>query len=126
VKPYLQDLFPGSALDAGEGLDVVGLQSGNLKEPFSELSGGAQEQMSLLTRIGLAEVLAGEGTLPLILDDALINTDPARIRSVHRALFRVADKLQIVVFSCHDVLFDRLGAEFVVKLEKQRYDARAS
>jgi DNA repair exonuclease SbcCD ATPase subunit len=121
VKPYLQDLFPGSTLDAGEGLDVVGLQSGNLKEPFTELSGGAQEQISLLTRIGLAEVLAGEGTLPLILDDALINTDPERIRRIHRALFRAADKLQVILFSCHDVLFDGLGAEFVVKLEKGRH-----
>lgn len=121
VRPYLQDLFPGSVLDAGEGLDVVGLQSGNLKEPFAELSGGAQEQISLLTRIGLAEVLAGEGTLPLILDDALINTDPERIRRVHRVLFRAADKLQVILFSCHDVLFDGLGAEFVAKLEKGRH-----
>jgi hypothetical protein len=126
VKPYLQDIFPGSSLDAGEGLEVVGLQSGNLREPYTELSGGAQEQISLLTRIGLAEVLAGDGTLPLILDDALINTDPDRIRGVHRALFRAAERLQIIVFSCHDVLFDGLGAEFVVKLEKQRYGGRAS
>jgi DNA repair exonuclease SbcCD ATPase subunit len=120
VKPYLQDLFPGSTLDTGEGLDVMGLQSGNLKEPFAELSGGAQEQISLLTRIGIAEVLAGDGTLPLILDDALINTDPERIQRVHRALFRAANKLQVILFSCHDVLFDGLGAECVVTLEKGR------
>jgi len=120
VKPYLQELFPGSTLDAGEGLDIAGLQSGDLKEPFGELSGGAQEQISLLTRIGLAELLAGDGTLPLILDDALINTDPQRIQRVHRVLFRAANSLQVVLFSCHDVLFDGLGAEVVVKLQKQR------
>jgi hypothetical protein len=124
VKPYLQDLFPGSTLDAGEGLDIAGLQSSDLKEPFEALSGGAQEQISLLTRLGLAEVLAGEGTLPLVLDDVLINTDPERIRRIHRALYRAADKLQILLFSCHDVLFDGLGAEYVVKLEKQRFSAR--
>lgn len=39
VKPYLQELFPGSTLDASDGFDVAGLQSGNLKEPFTELSG---------------------------------------------------------------------------------------
>jgi DNA repair exonuclease SbcCD ATPase subunit len=126
VKPYLQDFFPGSTLDAGEGLEIIGLQSGDLKEPFGELSGGAQEQISLLTRIGIAEVLAGDGTLPLILDDALINTDPERIKRVHRALFRAADKLQVILFSCHDVLFDGLGAEFVMKLEKCRYGVRTS
>ena len=80
VRPYLQELFPGCGLDAGEGPGILGLQSEQLKEPFDELSGGAQEQISLVTRIGLAEVLAAEGTLPLILDDALVNTDPERVR----------------------------------------------
>jgi DNA repair exonuclease SbcCD ATPase subunit len=126
VKPYLQDLFPGSSLDAGEALEVVGLQSGDLKEPYEALSGGAQEQISVLTRIGLAEVLAGEGTLPLILDDVLINTDPDRIKRMHRVLYRAADKLQILLFSCHDVLFDGLGAEYVVTLKTQRQGSRAT
>jgi len=122
VRPYLQALFPGSELSAGEGLDVLGLQSDQLNEPFADLSGGAQEQISLLTRIGLAEVLAGdEGTLPLILDDALINTDPERIRLIQRLLSRAADNLQIILFSCHDVLFDGLGAEFVQQLDRRRH-----
>lgn len=126
VKPYLQDLFPGSTLDAGEGLDIAGLQSGDLKEPYDALSGGAQEQISLLTRIGLAEVLAGDGTLPLVLDDVLVNTDPERIKRIHRVLFRAAGKLQILLFSCHDILFDGLGAEYVIYLDKQRQGARVS
>jgi DNA repair exonuclease SbcCD ATPase subunit len=121
VKPYLQELFPGYELDAGERLDVLGLQSEHLKEPFDEMSGGAQEQISLLTRIGLAEVLAADGTLPLILDDALVNTDPERIRRIQRLLFRAAGSLQIILFSCHDVLFDGLGAEFVRQLERRRH-----
>jgi energy-coupling factor transporter ATP-binding protein EcfA2 len=121
VRPYLQELFPGCGLDAGDGLDILGLQSQQLNEPFDELSGGAQEQISLVTRIGLAEVLAAEGTLPLILDDALINTDPERIRRIQRLLFRAADNLQIILFSCHDVLFDGLGAEFVRQLGRRRH-----
>jgi uncharacterized membrane protein YheB (UPF0754 family) len=121
VRPYLQELFPGCGLDAGEGLDIRGLQSEQLSEPFGELSGGAQEQVSLLTRIGLAEVLAADGTLPLVLDDALVNTDPERIRRIQRLLFRAADNLQIILFSCHDVLFDGLGAEFVRQLGRRRH-----
>jgi DNA repair exonuclease SbcCD ATPase subunit len=121
VRPYLQELFPGYVLDAGEGLDILGIQSEQLTEPFGELSGGAQEQISLLTRIGLAEVLAAQGTLPLVLDDALINTDPERIRRIQRLLFRAADNLQIILFSCHDVLFDGLGAEFVRQLGRRRH-----
>lgn len=121
VRPYLQELFPGCVLDTGESLDILGLQSRELNEPFDELSGGAQEQISLLMRIGLAEVLAADGTLPLVLDDALVNTDPQRIRQIQRLLFRAADNLQIILFSCHDVLFDGLGAEFVQQLARRRH-----
>ena len=120
VRPYLASLFPGCDLDLGDALGMVGLRGEALSEPFEELSGGAQEQLALLARIGLAEVLAGEGTLPLILDDSLVNTDPLRIRQIHRVLFRAADTLQVLVFSCHDVLFDGLGADQVFRLSGSR------
>ena len=120
VRPYLVSLFPGCDLDLGEELGMVGLRGDALSEPFEALSGGAQEQLALLTRIGLAEVLAGEGTLPLVLDDSLVNTDPLRIRQIHRVLFRAADRLQLLVFSCHDVLFDGSGAEQVFRLSGSR------
>ena len=120
VRPYLVSLFPGSELDLGEELGMVGLRGETVREPFEELSGGAQEQLALLTRIGLAEVLAGEGTLPLVLDDSLVNTDSERIRQIHRLLFRAADRLQVLVFSCHDVFFDGLGAQQVFRLNGVR------
>ncbi|TJY57202.1 hypothetical protein E4T66_17485 [Sinimarinibacterium sp. CAU 1509] len=121
IRPYLSDLFPGSTLSTGENLEFTGLLSGNVAEPFADLSGGAQEQLSLLTRIGLAEVLAGGGTLPLVLDDALVNTDVERIARIQKALYRAAQGgLQVLLFSCHDVLFDSLGADRVITLATQR------
>lgn len=121
IRPYLHDLFPGSQIDAGENLQFEGLHTGNVKEPFEQLSGGAQEQVSLLTRIGLAEVLAGGGALPLVLDDALINTDPKRIARIQRALFRAAQNgIQVLLFSCHDLLFDSFGADRVYELPGTR------
>lgn len=126
IAPYLADLFPGSVLASGDALDFVGLQTGNVLESHDELSGGAQEQLALLTRIGLAEVLAGDGTLPLLLDDALVNTDPNRIKLLYRALYRAAKTLQVILFSCHDVLFDGLGAERTITMPPQRRLERAA
>ena len=120
VKPYLASLFPACELDMDEELGMVGLRSETLSEPFEDLSGGAQEQLALLTRLGLAEVLAGEGTLPIVLDDSLVNTDPERIRRIHRVLFRAAERLQVLLLSCHEVLFDGLGAEEVYRLNGTR------
>lgn len=120
IQPYLADIFPGSSLQHGDKLDFTGLQSSNIEEGFEALSGGAQEQFSLMTRIGLAEVLAGEDRLPLILDDSLVNSDADRIKLVHRVLDRASDKLQIIVFTCHEVLFDALGAEYHQRLSATR------
>ena len=53
----------------------------------ASLSGGAQEQTLFADthRHGRGPG-CGRGTLPLILDDALINTDPERIRRIQRLL----------------------------------------
>ena len=58
--------------------------------------------------------------MPRVLDDSLVNTDPERIRRIHRVLYRAAENLQVLVLSCHDVLFDGLGAEQVFKLSGAR------
>ena len=55
-----------------------------------------------------------------MLDDVLINTDPERIKLIHRVVYKAAERLQILLLSCHDVLFDGLGADYVVKMDKQR------
>lgn len=121
VQPYIQEIFPGSTLDAGEEFSIQGLKSPHYPEPYDHLSGGAREQLALITRIGFAEVLAGNGRLPLLLDDALVNTDPLRMLRVHRVLDRASETLQVIVFTCHDVLFDALGAEAVFTLGSRRY-----
>lgn len=118
IKPYLASLFPGSTLDTGADLNFDGLRTGNTQEPFCDLSGGAQEQLTLLTRLGIAEVLAGDGTLPILLDDALVNSDSERIQRIHRVLFKAAEKLQVIMFTCHDVLFDALGAHRTIRLSR--------
>lgn len=120
VEPYLRAIFPGCTLHAGEEFRIDGLKSPQYAEPFDELSGGAREQLALITRLGFAEVLAGDERLPLLLDDALVNTDPVRIRAIHRVLDRASEKLQIIVFTCHDILFDALGAEATFTLAARR------
>jgi chromosome segregation ATPase len=118
VQPYLQGLLPDTQLDMGEGWTVNGLRSGDRVEDFDALSGGAKEQVGLLVRLGLAEVLGQGEPLPVVLDDCLVNTDPERQQDMLRLLYRASKKQQILLFSCHDVAFDRLGAT-------RRYDLPA-
>jgi hypothetical protein len=110
VEPYLRGLLPDTQLEMGEGWTVNGLRAGDRVEDFEALSGGAKEQVGLLVRLGLAEVLGQDEPLPIVLDDCLVNTDPERQKDMLRLLYRASKKQQILLFSCHDAAFDRLGA----------------
>jgi uncharacterized protein YhaN len=109
ARPYLQALLPGRRLRMDENWSVLGLGKGDVEEEFEALSGGAKEQVSILVRLALAEVLGAGESLPIVLDDCLVNTDRARLGEMLRILYRAAQKQQIIVFSCHDVDFERLG-----------------
>lgn len=116
IRPYLTDLFPGSEVWIDEQLSLKGLRTGPTEEAFVDLSGGAREQLALLVRIGLAEVAGAEESWPLVLDDVLVNTDAARIRGMHRALYRAGRHMQILLFTCHAELFDGLGPDTWIEL----------
>jgi uncharacterized protein YhaN len=117
IRPYLADIFPGANVWLDERLRLQGLRGEQFDESFEMLSGGAQEQLALLVRLGLAEVLSADEPWPLVLDDVLVNTDPARIRRVQKALFAASRGLQVLLLTCHGPLFDTLGADRCIELE---------
>jgi len=81
-----------------------------LQEDVDRLSGGMREQLSVLTRLAFARLLARDGRpAPVILDDALVYSDDDRIERMFDALHRQARDQQIIVFSCRQRAFQRLG-----------------
>ena len=123
VADYLQRLYgPGTELI----VDFDGASFGNLKiarsalgdVPFSfaQLSGGGREQVAAAFRLAMAEILAEDhgGCLPVVFDDAFVNSDPDRIRELQRVLDLGASRgLQIIVLSCHPASYTSLGAQVV-------------
>ncbi len=118
IQPYLEQVLPGARAHLADDFALLGLQQGEAgsTERFDQLSGGTREQLALLVRIGLAEVLGEDEPWPLLLDDALVNTDPERIRQFQRVLFAASRRTQILLFTCHGPLFDAAGADRVVPL----------
>lgn len=79
-------------------------------EEIDRLSGGMREQLSVLTRLAFAGLLARDGrAAPVILDDALVYSDDDRIERMFNALHQQARDQQIIVFSCRQRAFARLG-----------------
>jgi DNA repair exonuclease SbcCD ATPase subunit len=80
------------------------------EEEVERLSGGMREQLSVLTRLAFARLLARDGRpAPVILDDALVYSDDDRIEKMFDALHRQARDQQIIVFSCRQRAFQKLG-----------------
>jgi len=80
------------------------------EEDVERLSGGMREQLSVLTRLAFARLLAKDGRpAPVILDDALVYSDDDRIEKMFDALHRQAREQQIIVFSCRQRAFQKLG-----------------
>ena len=91
-----------------------------LEEEVERLSGGMREQLSVLTRLAFARLLARDGRpAPVILDDALVYSDDDRIEKMFDALHRQSRDQQIIVFSCRQRAFQKLGGNILRMTEWQ-------
>ena len=115
LQPYLKLLFPSTHLLLDEdGLEIKSLRRGEVEEPFTSLSIGAREQIAVLARLALADLLREKGRpVALILDDALVNCDDDRFRRMGTALRRAAEHVQILALTCHEARYRMLGAKTV-------------
>lgn len=111
VRPYLQLLFPGAGITIDENLQIVGVvREAGYEEAFNHLSMGTQEQIAVLIRLAFAEMLVEQGhPATVILDDALVFSDDRRMSRMFDILNMAARKVQVVVFTCREQLFEELG-----------------
>jgi uncharacterized protein YhaN len=81
-----------------------------MEDSLEALSGGAAEQIAILTRLAFARLFAKAGrAVPVILDDAMVYSDDDRIVRMFTALTRISKDQQIIVFSCRNKAFEELG-----------------
>lgn len=84
--------------------------------PFDLLSQGAREQLLLALRIAVADAVADSEPQLLVLDDVLVNTDPVRQQRVLDLLQSAADRLQILVLTCHPDRYRGMGNQVTIRL----------
>jgi DNA repair exonuclease SbcCD ATPase subunit len=112
LRPYLAALFPGADLSLDDTLRIVAVARAGPPEPVERLSEGTREQLAVLTRLAFAELLADQGMpATVVLDDALVFSDDRRIEQMFAILAAAAAKLQIIVLTCRERLFERLPAQ---------------
>ncbi|GAB3595606.1 chromosome segregation protein [Corynebacterium faecale] len=70
---------------------------------LDHLSGGAQEQLAILTRFAIADLVADSsthGVVPVFIDDALGSTDPVRLTRISTLFGEAGRDSQVFVLTC--------------------------
>lgn len=114
VDPLLSMVLGSASLGYDDALGPDELERKGRAEKLSRLSGGTQEQIAVLTRLGFAKVMAAKGRhMPIVLDDALVYSDDDRIQKLFDAINFVAADVQIIAFSCRQKTFEALGGHTI-------------
>jgi hypothetical protein len=82
------------------------------------LSTGAQEQLAIITRLAISHLVStGEGSVPVIFDDALGWSDKARLRDMGALLGRAGDHGQIIILTCMPDRYEYVPRATFIKLD---------
>jgi hypothetical protein len=84
---------------------------------LDNLSGGEQEQLYLATRLALADVLRRDDLQMVVLDDVLTSTDAGRLAKVMNILEEAAQRLQLLILTCHPERYRGLKSGRFLDLE---------
>jgi uncharacterized protein YhaN len=96
------------------------------RKTLAELSRGTAEQLYLALRFGLVREFSRRSeSLPVVMDDILVNFDPQRANEAARAIAELANDNQVIVFTCHPNTADLLTTHAPQALILQLQDHHA-
>lgn len=115
LQRYASQVFgPGTEFTLDDSLRVQKRTVGGTTVELAQLSGGAKEQMALLTRFAIADMVASGDSadthVPVVVDDALGATDPQRLALMNALFSQVGENSQVFVLTCFPQRFDRVAA----------------
>lgn len=116
LEPYLRMLMgDAAAFLEPRDLGLNRLARGGLVENFASLSVGTREQLAILVRLAIGDLLAetAAGSPPLVLDDALAYADAVRLARMRTILQRAARHQQIIILTCRAEDYRGLDARYL-------------
>ena len=113
----LQKSDEGFAVSVGDDWTLESRTLDGRTIPFGDLSVGSREQLGILTRLAAARIVASQGGVPLIIDDALGFSDPSRLETMGAAIASAGRDCQVILLSCSPGRYTHVGNAELVSLE---------
>jgi energy-coupling factor transporter ATP-binding protein EcfA2 len=115
AKRHIERLLPGSELFFADDLGLAAISRGGLSEDCISLSRGTQEQLAVLTRLAIADLLREEERpVSLILDDPLVYADDTRLDLMTEILTEAAQCMQVILLTCRERAFRHMSGTRLV------------
>ena len=105
--------MPGRYVEFDENFNISVREGGRLLS-VEYLSKGARDQLYLALRFAVADLLAEEIKLPLILDDSFTCTDANRKENIRRILQQQVLERQFMIIA-HDDTYSNWGSPVEIK-----------
>lgn len=104
---------PDVEFTLADDLAVAKRSIGDTTVSLDELSGGAKEQLAILTRFAIAGLVSqesedGQIPVPVVVDDALGSTDPSRLQLMSTLFTEMGKTGQVIVLTCVPQRYDRV------------------
>jgi hypothetical protein len=103
-------------IDMTEDLQIASRTLDRKTIPFTSLSVGAREQLGVITRLACAMIVAPDGGVPLILDDALGYSDPDRLEGMGAVLSLAGRSCQVIVLTCYPERYRHVGGATIQRI----------
>ncbi|MBK5249817.1 MAG: hypothetical protein JJE50_10395, partial [Actinomycetales bacterium] len=101
----------------GEDLAIEARTLAGATVEFGHLSAGAQEQLAIITRLACAGLVDEVDGVPVIIDDAMGYSDPARLHKMNAMISTLQSASQVILLTCTPQRYRSIGAAHVIKLE---------
>jgi len=103
-------------IDMTEDLRIASRTLDRRTVPFESLSVGAREQLGVITRLACAMIVAPDGGVPVILDDALGYSDPGRLEAMGAVLALAGRSCQVIVLTCYPERYRHVGGATIRRI----------
>jgi hypothetical protein len=108
---------PAFHVEVNETLEIVSRTLDGKTIPIQSLSGGAKEQLAVIVRLACGQIVtAGDGGVPIILDDVLGFTDPSRRETMGAVLSQAGRTAQVIIFTCDPDRYRQVGGATVRRM----------
>ncbi len=118
LNSLAQTVFGGDVdFELSEELKVEARSRDGETVSFDALSGGAKEQLSILTRFAIAQLVSDE-PVPVLIDDALGSTDSQRLQLMAALFSKAGKNTQVIVLTCMPQRYSWVPGRTELDMEK--------